>query len=171
MATPNQAGLERLNITGKRIAGILDETQWARDFSWNQIASLSEYFKVYRAVKGVEIFHEGQLEPSLGIIISGEIDILKNDIQQNATSLARLRPGQTFGEMSLIDDEPRSATALAVSDVTFLVINRDDFLRLSKEKASLAFALLWKISRQLSQRLRRTSGQLVEYLGSMIPDN
>jgi len=164
------AGLERLNIPEKSIAELLDETQWARDFSWNQIVSLSGYFKVYRAAKGTEIFHEGQPEHSLGIIIKGEIDILKNDVKQKATSLARLRAGQTFGEMSLIDDEPRSANAMAVTEVTFLLISRDDFVRLSREKAPLAFVFLWKISRLLSQRLRRTSGQLIEYLSSATPE-
>lgn len=169
MVTTTGAGLERLNIPGKRIAELLDETQWSKDFSWNQIVSLSEYFKAYRVFKGAEIFHEGQIEHSLGIVISGEIDILKYDFQQKQTVLARLRAGQTFGEMSLIDDEPRSATAIAASDVMFLFISLDDFIRLSKEKASLGFALLWKISRLLSQRLRQTSGQLVEHLSGATP--
>ncbi|PKN73110.1 MAG: cyclic nucleotide-binding domain-containing protein [Deltaproteobacteria bacterium HGW-Deltaproteobacteria-10] len=170
MITAIQSGLKRLDMTERRIAELLDETQWAKDFSWNQLFNLSGYFRVYRAVKGAELFHEGQREHSLGIIISGEIDIVKYDFQQKETVLARLRAGQTFGEMSLIDDEPRSATAMAVSDVMFLFISLDDFNRLGKEKAPLALALLWKISRQLSQRLRRTSGQLIEYLSGATPD-
>lgn len=170
MVEYKKTGLERLNITEQRIAELLDETQWAKDFSWNQIVSLSGYFKVYRAVKDTEIFNEGQVEHSLGIIIKGEIDILKNDAKQNTNALARLRSGQTFGEMSLIDDEPRSADAVAVTEVTFLFISREEFMRLSREKAPLAFALLWKISRLLSQRLRRTSGQLIEYLSGTVPE-
>lgn len=171
MAATNIPGLERLVMPGKNIAELLDETQWARDFSWNQIVNLGEYFKAYRAAKGTEIFHEGQIEHSMGIIIRGEIEILKYGLQQKETVLARLRSGQTFGEMSLIDDEPRSATAVAVSDVTFLFISREDFLRLSREKAPLAFTFLWKITRLISQRLRRTSGQLVEHLNSLAQDN
>ena len=171
MVAINRPGLERLNIVGKSVAELLDETQWAKDFSWNQIVNLSGYFKVYRAAKGTEIFHEGQIEYSLGIIIKGEIEILKYALQQKGTVLARLRTGQTFGEMSLIDDEPRSATIIAVSDVTFLLINREDFIRLSQEKAPLAFALLWKIARQISQRLRRTSGQLVDHMSGVALDD
>jgi CRP/FNR family transcriptional regulator, cyclic AMP receptor protein len=170
MYTTAQAGLKRLDMTERRIAELLEETQWSKDFSWNQIVNLSGYFKAYRAIKGAELFHEGQREHSLGIIISGEIDIVKYDFQQKETVLARLRAGQTFGEMSLIDDEPRSATAVAVNDVTFLFITLDEFIRLGKEKAPLAFALLWKISRQISQRLRRTSGQLIEHLSGATPD-
>ncbi len=170
MITAIQTGLKRLDLTERRIAELLDETQWAKDFSWNQLINLSGYFKVYRAAKGAELFHEGQIEHSLGILISGEIAIVKNALQQKETVLARLRAGQTFGEMSLIDDEPRSATAVAVSDVTFLFISLEEFIRLGKEKAPLGFALLWKISRQISQRLRRTSGQLVEHLSGTMPD-
>lgn len=169
MFTANQTGLEPLDLTEKRIAELLDETQWSKDFSWNQLVNLSGYFKAYRAIKGAEIFHEGRIEHSLGIIISGEIDIIKDDMQQKKAVLARLRAGQTFGEMSLIDDERRSATAVAISDVTYLFLSRDEFIRLGKEKAPLGFALLWKISRQISQRLRRTSGQLVEYLSNTAP--
>jgi CRP/FNR family transcriptional regulator, cyclic AMP receptor protein len=171
MITTTRTGLKRLDVTERHIAELLDETQWSKDFSWNQLVNLSGYFKAFQAVKGVEVFHEGQIEHSLGIIVSGEIVIVKGDMQQKKTVLARLRAGQTFGEMSLIDDERRSATAVAASDVTYLFISREEFIRLSKEKAPLGFALLWKISRQISQRLRRTSGQLVEYLISTAPDD
>ncbi|MEN6621275.1 MAG: cyclic nucleotide-binding domain-containing protein [Smithella sp.] len=171
MIKKTEPGLKRLDLAEKYIAELLDETQWSKDFTWNQIFNLSGYFKAYRATKGAEIFCEGQSEHSLGIIISGEIDIIKYGLQQKATVLARLRAGQTFGEMTLLDDEPRSATAMAASDVTYLFLSLDEFIRLSKEKAPLGFALLWKISRQLSQRLRKTSGQLVEHLGGAMPED
>ena len=61
MITANQTGIEPLDMTEKRIAELLDETQWSKDFSWNQLVNLSGYFKAYRAVKGAEIFHEGRI--------------------------------------------------------------------------------------------------------------
>lgn len=161
-ATPT---LVWLNYTPSRIAELLDGTHWANSLSWNQLVHLGVYFKAYEAPKGAVIFQEGQVERSMGIIVSGQIDITKADQQLKATVLARLRAGQTFGEMSLIDDEPRSATAVAASDSVILFITKDNFLRLSRELPPLAFAVLWKVSRQLSQRLRRASGQLVDYLG------
>lgn len=157
--------LLQLNYAPCRIAELLDGTHWASSLSWNQLVNLGAYFKAYEAPKQAVIFKEGQVERRMGIIASGQVDILKTDQQLHATVLARLRPGQTFGEMSLIDDEPRSATAVAAVDSLILFINKQDFLLLSRELPPLAFAVLWKVSRQLSQRLRRTSGQLVDYLG------
>jgi len=161
-ATPE---LIQLNHTSKHIAELLDGTHWASSLSWNQLMHLGAYFKAYEAPRGAIIFKEGQVERRMGIIASGQIDILKTGQQHKDTVLACLRPGQSFGEMSLIDDEPRSATAVAATDSVILFIKKDDFLLLSRERPPLAFAVLWKVSRQLSQRLRRTSGQLIDYLG------
>ena len=156
--------VERIKCSSESLAEMLDSTQWANEFSWNQLIAMSDYMKAYRAVKGTVIFNEGALESSLGIIVEGRIDIIKTDDQKTQGVIATLVAGNTFGEMSLIDAEPRSAQAVASKDVVMLIMTKDALFDLEKITPSLAIKLLWRISTMISQRLRRTSGQLVDYL-------
>src|SRR5256712_9468525 len=68
--------------------------------------------------------------------------------------------GEFFGEMALIDDEPRSAHVIAMEDSTLLVLRREDFQGILKQTPSIALALL----RELSRRLRRVD----EKVGSLL---
>ena len=156
--------IERIKCTAKSLAQMLESTRWTNEFSWNQLMAVSTYMKAYRAKKGTVIFNEGALESSLGIIVEGRIDIIKTDGQKTRNVIATLVAGNTFGEMSLIDTEPRSAQAVASTDVVMLIMTKDAFFDLEKVKPSLAFKLLWRISTMISRRLRRTSGQLVDHL-------
>ena len=156
--------IERIKCSSESLAEMLESTQWANEFSWNQLMTVSNYIKAYRAKKGTVIFNEGALESSLGIIVEGRIDIIKTDGQKTRSVIATLAPGNTFGEMSLIDAEPRSAQAVASTDVVMLIMTKDALFDLEKVKPSLAFKLLWRISIMISRRLRRTSGKLIDHL-------
>jgi len=98
----------------------------------------------------------------MGIIVKGAIGIYKNN-----KLISTLRVGRTFGEMSVIDTQPRSATARAERDTTFLSLDKSSMLILADKHPSLALKIIWNISRALSQRLRLTSGQLSEFLESL----
>lgn len=76
--------------------------------------------KVFYA--GQKIFSEGDRGDRAYLIQSGSVDIIKNEMP-----LATLKAGELFGEMALIDDKPRMATAMAQSDVTVVIISRDSF--------------------------------------------
>ncbi len=157
--------LTRVSCPEKKIAELLDETQWADELSWSELRVLSEYIHPYWARKGAMIFSEGTVDRSMGILVKGEINITKTDgIHDRQNVIATLKPPQTFGEMSLIDSEPRSATAVAAGNALILFVSKDSFERLAKEQPALAYKVVWKIARLMSQRLRKTSGQLVEYL-------
>ena len=76
--------------------------------------------KVFYA--GQKIFSEGDVGDRAYLIQSGQVEIIKN-----GTTLATLSKGELFGEMALIDDQPRMASAKAFSDVTMVVISREVF--------------------------------------------
>ena len=71
---------------------------------------------------GQKIFAEGDRGDRAYLIQSGNVDIVKNEMP-----LATLGPGELFGEMALIDDKPRMATAVAATDVAVVIISRDSF--------------------------------------------
>ncbi|WP_052166438.1 Crp/Fnr family transcriptional regulator [Methylobacter tundripaludum] len=144
-------------------AQILDASHWGEDFSWEQLQTISYYFKPYAASKGTAIYKEGELGSSMGIIAKGAIGIYKNN-----KLISTLRVGRTFGEMSVIDAQPRSATARAEGETVFLSLDKAGMLTLADKHPALAFKIIWNISRGLSQRLRLTSAQLAEFLESNV---
>ena len=66
--------------------------------------------------------------------------------------------------MRILDQEPRSANATAKTKVLMLVMRTEYIARLQETHPAVAFKLIWKIAQMLSQLLRRTSSQLVDYI-------
>lgn len=147
--------------TSQTNAHILDASHWGEDFSWEQLQTISPYFKPYSASKGTIIYQEGEIGSSMGIIAKGAIGIYKNN-----KLISTLRVGRTFGEMSVIDAQPRSATARADAETIYLSLDKVSMMTLVDKHPALAFKIIWNISRALSQRLRLTSSQLADFLDS-----
>ena len=103
---------------------------------------------------GTEVFREGEFGESLFILLDGTASVLKSDVE-----IATLQPGAHFGEMSLIERAPRSATVKAQTTINLIVIERDAFFSLLSEEAA-AVKLLWGLVRMLNSRLRLTSDEL-----------
>ncbi|MGE5503319.1 MAG: cyclic nucleotide-binding domain-containing protein [Actinomycetota bacterium] len=76
--------------------------------------------KVFYA--GANIFKEGDSGDRAYLIQDGQVEIVKNGV-----ALATIGKGELFGEMALVDDQPRMATAKAVTDVSCIIISRDVF--------------------------------------------
>jgi CRP-like cAMP-binding protein len=147
-------------------AELLDGTRWANEFAWPEIESLAAHLQLRRCAGGELVCREGDADPALFIIAKGSVSILKHDAGDREKLLARLGPGQTLGEMALLDGQPRSANAVAAEDLVLLVFTRPELEKLVEAKPRLGVKLLWKLARFLSQRLRQTSGALAEHLSS-----
>ncbi len=143
---------------------ILEKTKWASEFSWENIRIICNYIHPVRAKKGAVIFKEGAKEQSLGIIVKGAVDILKQTGTQEPLKVTTLKSSQTFGEMALIDGEPRSASGVAAEDSIIFFISKKSLLKLSDDHPKLGLQILWKISKLISQHLRKTTGMLVDYM-------
>ena len=103
----------------------------------------SRYFKA-----GSTVFREGDEAHELFVIKSGKVRI-----QIGNRTLTELGPDTIFGEMALIDSEPRSATAIAVTDVELVPVGEKQFLFLVSQTPYVAL----KVMRVLVQRLRATN--------------
>ncbi len=155
---------ESANIGFEERADLLDKTQWAQDFDWQQIEATVKYMRVKHVPEGAVLFREGTVESFMCLILEGTVRIEKEDEQGSSKPIAMLGPGQMIGELSLFDDEPRSASAVALKDTTFLLFRRKDFERMSTEMPLLALKVLTRMLRLMAERLRRTSGVLADYL-------
>jgi CRP/FNR family cyclic AMP-dependent transcriptional regulator len=95
---------------------------------------------------GDTIFSEGERGDEFFVIVRGKVEIRSGDRR-----LETLGPKGIFGEMALIDDSPRSATVVALTDVTVAPIKERQFLFLVKHMPMFAL----KVMRVLAKRLRR----------------
>jgi CRP-like cAMP-binding protein len=95
---------------------------------------------------GDTIFSEGEKGDEFFVVVRGKVEIRSGD-----RSLETLGPTGIFGEMALIDDSPRSATVVALTDVTVAPIKERQFLFLVKHMPMFAL----KVMRVLAKRLRR----------------
>lgn len=145
-------------------AEMLEKSPVGRELEWRELHSLAGYFEAYRLDAGAVIFRQGDPGEFLCVISQGRADIIKKDTSHNEKIIASLGPGNTIGEMALIDGEPRSALVVAHTPVLMLVLTRLNFELLADQHPRLWGKLVIRIGRILSKRLRLTSGVLAEYL-------
>jgi CRP-like cAMP-binding protein len=123
----------------------------------DQLESLGASLQRRRCRAGETIFRQNDPGNSLFIIESGVVKVQRASAEGKEVILAILSPGDFFGELALLDEEPRSADAVAKEDSTLLVLDRADFQKFIVQDPSAATRLLAALSR----RLRRTD-QLVQ---------
>jgi CRP-like cAMP-binding protein len=102
------------------------------------------------------VFHERQPGTGMYIIKKGLIKLTKT-ANGGKTEIAELGEGEFFGEMSLLEDYPRSAQATAVVKTELLGIFRPDLFDLIERNPRLGSKLLLKLSQRLANRLRKTT--------------
>jgi CRP-like cAMP-binding protein len=156
--------MEHLEYTAKKRSKILEKTQWSDDFERRQIETLAGHMDCYRVPKGTIIFEESANQAHMCLVIEGQIQVMKSDASGSERVLSTLEIGETLGEMSLIDGEPRSASAVAASDTLLMVMTRSQFSDLCDSDPPLGLLLLMRLSKLLCQRLRETSRRLTELL-------
>ena len=98
------------------------------------------------------------------VIIKGEVRISKCIPNIGEEALAVLTVGDYFGEMALIDNFPRSAHAIANTDIEVLAINKTDMDKVLIADREMGYKLLWTFTRTLSKRLRETNEKMVAFL-------
>src|SRR5215213_9786481 len=109
---------------------------------------------------GDMIFSQGDLGTEMFIIQEGEVDIIKH-INGESHLLSHLERGDFFGEMALLEASPRTADALAKTDVKVLVINGSKFDDMLKRNPEIAV----RIIRKYSKRLREANTLLERLVG------
>jgi CRP-like cAMP-binding protein len=120
-----------------------------RDLSAPELATLSGQFVHRRYGRNELIFCQGEPGDGLYIIAAGHVSIGRQGAAGNELILTVLEPGDYFGELALFDGQPRSATAIAVSDATVLFLPRSAFRTFLEEHHDAVLACLEVVVRQL----------------------
>ena len=129
----------------------LEQICFFRDLSYQEMLQIMPITFEKTVEAGVEIIHEGDEGEELYILVEGECEVTNSGVR-----IAKLVSGSSFGELSLVDSQPRSATVRALQTSRMLVIRATDFERLTLSGA-LAVKLLWNVTHELSERLRQSS--------------
>ena len=119
--------------------------------STRELASLSQFLKVVDFPAGREIVKEGNTGTGLHVLLEGETKVVvRNRTRQ------RLRPGDFFGEISLLDRGPRMATVVAETPVRTLSLSSWNFRAALKQHPSMALKML----EEMARRVRTTSASV-----------
>ena len=119
-------------------------------FNEDELRRVAEHSRILDAPAGTVITQIGDAGDSFFIIIDGTAAV-----RTPVGAGGQLQPGDCFGEMSLVDGEPRSATIVATTDLRLLVVERSHFWRLLDETPELIQRILTILSRRV-RRLEQT---------------
>ena len=122
----------------------------------SQAVSVADAVVKRRFKRGEVIVEQGKKSNALFILLNGRARVLTADSRGREVILATLQPGDHIGEMSLIDNEPHSATVRAEVQTDVLMLGRIEFARCLPENTSMAYAVM----RGLVQRLRHADRKI-----------
>jgi CRP-like cAMP-binding protein len=140
---------------------ILKRVPFFRDLNDEEITMVAAAGKVVPYRRDMVLFKEGDVGEALYIVLDGSVRISKSVPKLGEQVIAFVEQGSFFGEMSLLDDFPRSATAVAQQDSTVLFMDRTAFLSLVDSNPVIGSKILWAFCRTLSLRLREASDRIV----------
>jgi len=128
-------------------------------------ASLAKAVQQRTLPRGHVIFSEGDPGDRLFVVIDGKVKISRMAVDGRENLLAVMGPGDMFGELSLFDPGPRTASAAAVTDATLASLDHDDLRPLLQHRPEVAVQLL----QALAQRLRRTNEAMADLVFTDVP--
>ena len=122
----------------------------------SQSASIADAIVKKRFKRAEVVVEQGKKSDALYIILTGRARVMSADSRGREVILATLQPGDYIGEMSLIDDEPHSATVRTEVQTDVLMLGREAFSRCLPENSSMSY----NIMRGLVQRLRHADRKI-----------
>ena len=138
---------------------LLTQTQMFEGLDQGDVEALAGELRVHQLVPGDTVFREGEVGNSMYIVASGRVSILLGGVDPSSrVTVASIEAGTCFGELSLFDNRPRSATAEVTRDTVLLELGQESFVRCLAQRPHVAMGIL----RTMSGRLRGTNEILRE---------
>ncbi|MBP9112563.1 MAG: cyclic nucleotide-binding domain-containing protein [Polyangiaceae bacterium] len=119
---------------------------------------------------GATVFSEDDDGADVYIVLEGEVEVLKRGRTGRDTRVAMLGPKDAFGEMSMIDEAPRSATVRTLGPTRLLCFSHDDFDALHQFDVKSYATIVRNVARDLAKRLRVADRLLADFSASLQHD-
>lgn len=129
---------------------------------------LSTLLTVETPPAGATLFREGEDANAMFVVINGEVEVLKRSKRGVEARVAVLGPGDWFGEMSIVDIQPRSATVRALAPSRLLRVSSADLDALYRHDLRSYAIIILNLARELSRRLRVADGILADLISSVM---
>ncbi|SOD71890.1 CRP-like cAMP-binding protein [Jatrophihabitans sp. GAS493] len=127
--------------------------------------ALGSQFEIFDAARGTTLFHEGEPGDSLYIVLAGKVKLGRRSTDGRENLVAIMGPADEFGELSIFDPGPRTATAVVVTDARLARLPKSALQKWVNDRPEIALQLL----RVVARRLRRTNTMLADLIFVDVP--
>jgi CRP-like cAMP-binding protein len=138
-------------------AALLERVPLFKTMAASDLANLATHLRPRRFARGDTIFFLGDPGTALCLIVEGRVKLSLGSGEGREVIIDLLGPGEVFGELALLDGEPRSADAVTTEPTHLLMLHREEFVRFLLSRPELAVELLGVLSRRL-----RRDAQLIQ---------
>jgi CRP-like cAMP-binding protein len=132
------------------------------------LAFLTDRLTVVDLATGEYVFREGDEARDMYVVLSGEMEVQKQSQAGVEARVAMLGPGDWFGEMSILDVQPRSASVRTLAPARLLRIRATDLDALYRHDLKAYAIIVLNIARELSRRLRVADGLLADFVANLM---
>jgi CRP-like cAMP-binding protein len=136
--------------TIKQLTTVLEAVPLFEGLSHKQLRKVADLADVARYMAGATLVKQGVVGDSFYVVLTGQAKVIANK-----RTLNRLLPGDHFGEISLLDGGPRSASVVAETEMTLVIITQKDFLAMLAKDPEITVCLLEGMAR-IVRRLDRS---------------
>ncbi len=141
-----------------RDPGVLRRIQLFELFDTEEMAALADHLDEARYLAGQQVLTDGEAGGTMFIVTAGRVELYLKNVAGEHVPLGFVEPGELFGELSLLDNQPRSASARAVDNTELIVIDRGDLQQLITAHPAAALDMM----AILGKRMREANLQLHE---------
>ena len=134
-----------------KIADLLAQTPLFAELTQEELQRIAEAARLRTYQPGEVVVREGEQAAGCFIILTGQVEVVKGTDTARPTVLARMGPGEIFGEMAMIDDHPRSATVRALDPTECVGLRRSDFMAELQRAPEIAVHMLPVLVRRLRE--------------------
>ncbi|WP_437295998.1 cyclic nucleotide-binding domain-containing protein [Sorangium sp. So ce426] len=134
------------------------------------LQGLADTLELLDLEPGAVAFREGDSGREMFVLLSGEMEVLKRSKRDVEARVAVLGPNDWFGEMSILDVMPRSATVRAIAPSRLLRVTAHDLDTLYRRDLKSYTLLVLNIAREMSRRLRVADSLLAELVANMLDE-
>lgn len=139
--------------TNKQLMTVLGAVPLFQDLSIKQLRKVVDLAEVARFMEGATLVKQGEIGDSFYVVLTGQAKVVAN-----GRTINRLIPGDYFGEISLLDGGPRTASVLAETEMTLVIITQRGFLAMLVKDPEITICLLEGMARTVRRLDRSLAG-------------
>lgn len=151
------------------IVEIMEHIRLFEDLNKEEVMALCHFMTCYAAPRGYTLLGEGESGDYLLLVLTGEVEVVKSVCGVELKSIAKVGPGETLGEMSLLDGEPRFASCITLEPTDFAVLTRAGLNEILMQMPRVGNKLLLILLQMMTIRLRDTCNRFLPKISAEPP--